>query len=63
MPGGSLKQEAGERLTALTPVPIVVVADQYLAHRQGRKQRSVDRLHHVLPLCPARDVGLVRDPD
>jgi hypothetical protein len=31
--------------------------------RQGRKERNVDSVHHLPPLCPARNVGLIRDTD
>jgi hypothetical protein len=61
--GGSLHQEAGERLSTGAAVPIVVVADQQLIERQRRKQRRVDRLHDLPALGPTRHVRLVRDSD
>jgi len=63
MSRGGLEQEAGERLTTCATVLIVVIADQNLKQRQGRKKGGVDRFHDVPSLGPTGYVGLVRDTD
>jgi len=60
---GSLIQEAGLRLTARAMISIVMIADQDILQREGRKHRGINRFYNLSPLGASGHIGLIRHPD